>query len=133
MDRLTHSTVRPKHLEQNLNSLDVDTSNNKPTSSSQNKTAQPTIRNIVENNGKIIYPSIQLQEYKNFITGHDDDSSIVESSSGSDYEDSSSVVELSSYSSSDEEDNSELKKANSEITLSSRQTSMQKKIMLVLF
>ena len=127
MDRLTHSTGRQKNLEQNLNRFDGDASNNKPTSTSQTQTAQPIIRNIVEKNGKIIYPSIQLQEYKKFITRHDDDSSIVESSSGSDDEDSSSIVESSSYSSSDEEDNGGLKKAASEITLSSRPSSTQKK------
>jgi hypothetical protein len=130
MDRLTHSTGRPKHLEQNLNRLVVDTSNNKPTSASQEKTTQPTLRNISEKNGKIIYPSIQLQEYKKFITRHDDDSSIVESSSASDDEDSS-IVESSS--SSDEDDNGGFKKTASKITLSSRPTSTQKKNMVLPF
>ena len=122
MDRLTYSTARPKHLEQNLNSSDGDTGSNKPTSTSQNKTTPPTLRNVVEINGRIIYPSIQLNEHKNSIIRHDDNSSIVESS-GSDDEDSSSIVE--SYS--DEEDNGGFKKASSEITLSSRPSSTQKK------
>ena len=58
MDRSTHSTSRPEHPEQNLNRLNIDTGNNKPTSISQNQTAPPTLRNIAENNEKIIYPSI---------------------------------------------------------------------------
>jgi hypothetical protein len=128
MDRLTYSNGRPKHLEQNLNRLVVDTSNNKPTSASQAKTTQPTLRNISEKNGKIIYPSIQLQEYKNSIIRNDDDSSIVESSSVSDDEDSSSIVESSSGSG--EDVNDRFKKTTSEITLSSRPSSTQKKIVL---
>ena len=110
MDRLTHSAARPKHLEQNQRNVEVNAGSSKPTSASKNKTAQPTIRNIAEKNGKIIYPSIQPQENKKFITRHDDDSSIVESSS-----------------SSDEDDNGGFKKAASEITLSSRPSSTQKK------
>ncbi len=124
MDRLAHSTVKPKHLEQNLNSSDGDTGSNKPTSTSQNKTTPPTLRNVVEINGRIIYPSIQLNEHKNSIIGHDDDSSIVESS-GSDDEGSSSIVESSS--SSDEDDNGKFKKPTSEITIRSRPSSTQKK------
>ena len=110
MDRLTHSTVRPKHLEQNLNSSDGDTGSNKPTSTSQNKTTPPTLRNVVEINGRIIYPSIQLNEHKNSIIRHDDDSSIVGSCSGS-----------------DEEVNDSFQKPTSEITLSSRSTSNHRK------
>jgi hypothetical protein len=110
MDRSTHSTTRPKHLEQNLNRFDTATHKKKPTSASQKKATQPTLRNITENNRKIIYPSIQLQENKNTIIRHDDDSSIVESSSGS-----------------DEEVNSGIKSSTSEITLCSRPSSVQKK------
>jgi hypothetical protein len=112
MDRSTHSTSRPKHLEQNLNRLNVDTGNNKPTSISQIQTAPPTLRNIKENSGKITYPSIQIKEHKNSIIRHDDDSSIVESSS-------------SSYS--DQDVNEGLKKTASEPTLISRPSSGQKK------
>jgi hypothetical protein len=110
MDRSTYSTTRPKHLEQNLNRFDTATHKKKPTSASQEKATQPTLRNITENNRKIIYPSIQLQEYKNSIIRHDDDSSIVESSFGS-----------------DEELNSAFKSSTSEITLCSRPSSVQKK------
>ena len=107
MDRLTHSTERPKHIEQNLNRLVVDTTNNKPTSISQNQTARPTIRNIAEKNGIKIYPFIQQSEYKykNLLNSSEtDSSSIVESSSSSD-------------------EDGELKKPTSEITLSSRPSS----------
>jgi hypothetical protein len=113
MDRLTHSTGRPKHLEQNLNSLDVVTRNNNSTSASQEKITLPTLRNIAEKNGIKLYPFIQKNEYKykNLLNSSETDSS--------------SIVESSS--SSDEEVNGGLKKAASEITLSSRPSSTQKK------
>ena len=119
MDRLTHSTERPKHLEQNQNRLDEDRSNNKPTSTSKNKTTTPTLRNIAENNRTKLYPFIQSDEYKyrNVIN------STYRNSSSND--ESCSCSSLSS--SSDEEGNGGLKKAASEITLSSRLTSIQKK------
>ena len=110
MDRSTHSTSRPKHLEQNLNRLNIDTGNNKPTSISQNQTAPPTLRNIAENNEKIIYPSIQVKEQKNSLIELDADSSIVESSSYS-----------------DEDVNENFKKNASEPTLISRPSLGQKK------
>ena len=56
MSRSHHSTVRPKNLEQNLNRFDVDASNSEPTSTSQNKTTPPILRNVVENNREIIDP-----------------------------------------------------------------------------
>ena len=111
MDRLTHSTGRPKHLEQNLNSLDVVTRNNNSTSASQEKITLPTLRNIAEKNGIKLYPFIQKNEYKykNLLNSSEtDSSSIVESSSSSD-------------------EDGELKKPTSEITLSSRPSSTQKK------
>ena len=104
MDRSTHVTRSSQHLQQNLNRLDESVSNNKSTSVSQKTTAQPTIRNIAEKNGKIIFPSIQMQEYKNSIIRHDDDDS--------------SIVESSSYS--DEDMNESFKKTASEPTFSSR-------------
>ena len=113
MDRLTNSTGRAKHLEQNLNRLVVDTSNNKPTSISQNQKALPTLRNIAEKNGIKLYPFIQQSEYKY--------KDLLNSSET----DSSSIVESSS--SSDEDDNGKFKKPTSEITLSSRPSSTQKK------
>ena len=113
MDRLTHSTGRPKHLEQNLNSLDVVTRNNNSTSASQEKITLPTLRNIAEKNGIKLYPFIQKNEYKykNLLNSSETDSS--------------SIVESSS--SSDEDDNGGFKKTASEITLSSRLSSTQKK------
>ena len=116
MDRLTHSIGRSKHLEQNLSRLVLDTSNNKPTSISQNQTAPPTLQNIAEKNGIKLYPFIQQSEYKY--------KDLLNSSET----DSSSIVESSS--SSDEDDSGGLKKAVSEITLSSRPTSTQKKNMV---
>ncbi len=113
MDRLTHSTGRPKHLEQNLNSLDVVTRNNNSTSASQEKITLPTLRNIAEKNGIKLYPFIQKNEYKykNLLNSSETDSS--------------SIVESSS--SSDEDDNGGFKKTASEITLSSRLTSATEK------
>jgi len=104
MDRLTYSTGRPKHLEQNLNRLVVDTGNNKPTSISQNQSALPTLRNTTKNNGIKLYPFIQQNEYKYrdlLNSSETESSSIVETSSGS-----------------DEEVNRRFKCSTSEITLS---------------
>jgi hypothetical protein len=111
MDRLTHSTGRPKHLEQNLNRLVVDRGNNKPSSISQNQTAPPTLRNIAEKNGIKLYPFIQQSEYKY--------KDLLNSSET----DSSSIVESSSSSAEDDG----LKKLTSEIILSSRPTSTKEK------
>ena len=113
MDRLTQSTRRSKHLEQNLNRLDVVVRNNNSTSASQEKITLPTLRNIAEKNGIKLYPFIQKNEYKykNLLNSSETDSS--------------SIVESSS--SSDEDDNGKFKKPTSEITLSSRPSSTQKK------
>ncbi len=124
MTRPTNPNGRSRNIDKNLSTVDLSTSNNKPTSPSKNKTTPPTLRNIPENNEKIIYPSIQVKEQKNSLIGLDDDSSIVESSSGSDHEDSS-IVELSSYS--DQDVNESLKKTASEPTLISRPSTEQKK------
>ena len=128
MDRLTHSTGRQKNLEQNLNRFDGDASNSEPTSTSQNKTTPPTLRNVVENNGKIIAPFIQLQEQKNrksINNADEDSSSFVGSSSDLDSEVFSSNVEPSSGSS--EVVKHGFIKTYSEITLSSRPSSTQEK------
>ena len=117
MDRLTNSTGRAKHLEQNLNRLVVDTSNNKSTSISQNQSSPPILRNNAEKNGIKLYPFIQQSEYKYKKTINSTDShrsSLVESSSSSD-------------------EDVGFKKAPSEITLSSRPTSTQKKNMFLPF
>ena len=114
MDRSTHSTTRPKHLEQNLNRLVVDIGNNKPTSISQNQTAPPTLRNIAEKNGIKLYPFIQQSEYKY--------KDVLNSSET----DRSNLVEAPS--SADGEVNIILKKSACEITLSSRPTLSKKKI-----
>jgi hypothetical protein len=113
MDRSTHSTARPKHLEQNQNRLDEDRSNNKPTSTSKNKTTTPTLRNIAENNRTKLYPFIQSDEYKyrNVIN--------------STYRNSSSNDE--SCSSSDEEVNLSFENSDHELTLSSRPSPAEKK------
>jgi hypothetical protein len=109
MDRLTHSTGRPKHLERNLNRLVVDAGNNN--AASQEKTTLPTLRNIAEKNEIKLYPFIQQSEYKykDLLNSYKTDcSSIVESSSSSDEDDG-------------------LKKPTSEIILSSRPTSTKEK------
>jgi len=113
MDRLTHSTGRPKHLEQNLNRLVVDTGKNNATSTSQEKTTLPTLRNIVEKNGIKLFPFFQQNEYKY--------RDLLNSSET----ESSSIVESSSYS--DEDDIDSFKKSASEPTFSSRPTLSKKK------
>ncbi len=113
MDRSTHSTFRPKHLEQNLNTLVVDTEKNNATSTSQEKTTLPTLRNIAEKNGIKLYPFIQQNEYKY--------RDLLNSSET----DSSSIVESSS--SSDEDDIDSFKKSASEPTFSSRPTLSKEK------
>ena len=113
MDRLTHSTGRSKHLEQNLSRLDIVVRNNNSTSAYQEKTALPTLKNIAEKNIIKLYPFNQQNEYKY--------KDLLNSSET----DSSSIVESSS--SSDEDDNGGFKKTASKITLSSRPSSTQKK------
>ena len=113
MDRLTHATGRPKHLEQNLNRLDVVAGNNNATSTSQEKTTLPTLRNIAEKNGIKLYPFIQQSEYKY--------RDLLNSSET----ESSSIVESSSYS--DEDDIDSFKNSASEPTFSSRPTPAEKK------
>jgi hypothetical protein len=113
MDRLTHSTGRPKHLERNLNRLDVVAGNNKPTSTAQNQTALPTLRNTIKNNGIKLYPFIQQNEYK------------YRDLQNSSETDSSSIVESSSYS--DEDDIDSFKKSAFEPTFNSRPTLSKEK------
>jgi hypothetical protein len=113
MDRLTHATGRPKHLEQNLNTLVVDTDKNNATSTSQEKTTLPTLRNIAEKNGIKLFPLIQQNEYKY--------RDLLNSSET----ESSSIVESSSYS--DEDDIDSFKKSASEPTFSSRPTLSKEK------
>jgi hypothetical protein len=128
MSKSHHSTLRSKSLEQNLDRFDGYTSNNEPTSTSQNKTTPPTLRNVIENNGEIIDPFIKLQEQKNRKSINNADegsSSLVESSSVLDNEVFNSIVESSSRSC--EEASCGFEKSYSEITLSSRPSSTQKK------
>jgi hypothetical protein len=87
MTRPTNPNGRSRNVDENLNKPILSGHDDEPTSTTQNQTAKPKLRNIEEKNGKTIYPSIQLEEHKNKKSINNTDeakSSFVESSTHSD-------------------------------------------------